>query len=483
MAVGVITGETDETIRVLHLDDDPDFAELAATFLERESERIEVVTESSPAEALRRIEEGVVDCVVSDYDMATMNGLEFLESVREDDDELPFILFTGKGSEEIASEAISRGVTDYLQKGTNTDRYTVLANRIENAVSKHRAEREVEKRSEWYGRILEHSSDYVMVVDGMGKVKYISPAVERVMGYDPEELIGMDAFETIHPEDLEYAANALAKTIEDADREVTVEFRSETADGSIRWLEARGSNFLDDPLISGVMVNVRDITERKRREQELEERKERLRELTSFLSHDVENQVDIIGGYAELAAQKYDPSGDELDHVKRGTERIEEMITKVRKLAQSEQDISETETVDLGEAVDQCWDRVTGIDSNADVIVTSTLSFEADESRLRTLLENLLLNAITHGGSDVTVRTGALDGRDGFYVADDGPGIPEDERDQVFDADYTTTQEGTGLGLAIVKRVADAHGWAVGVTEGPDGGARFEVTGVETPDG
>jgi len=478
MVPGVPEGPDGDGIRVLHLDDDPNITNLTSSQLAEKSDDIEVVTANAPTAGLERIEAEAFDCIVSDYDMPEMDGLEFLETVREQYPDLPFILFTGKGSEGIASEAISRGVTDYLKKSNSPDQYTVLANRIENAVSQYRAEKEVETRSAWYGRILEHSSDYVMVVDGTGVVKYVSPAIERVMGYTQEEIVGTDSFENIHPEDMNYAADAMAETIEHPDREVTVEFRAIHKDGSTVWLEARGSNFLDDPLISGVMVNVRDITERKRREQELEERREYLQDLTSFLSHDVENQVSIIKGYTNVARQKYDQDGEEFDQIRMATDRIEQMIEKVKELAHSEQEISELEPIRLRTVVGECWDGVTGTDTDAEVVVESDATLEADQAHLRSLLENLLGNAINHGGPDVTVRVGRLEDRDGVYVADDGAGIPEDDREQVFDTDYTTSTEGTGLGLAIVRRVADAHDWDIDIVESADGGARFEITGV-----
>ncbi|MFB6360677.1 MAG: response regulator, partial [Halobacteriales archaeon] len=107
-------------IQVLHVDDEPDFADLTADLVEREDERITVKSVLSASEGLSQLSEGNFDCVVSDYDMPEKNGIEFLETVREDFSDLPFILFTGKGSEEIASEAISAGVTDYLQKEGGT---------------------------------------------------------------------------------------------------------------------------------------------------------------------------------------------------------------------------------------------------------------------------------------------------------------------------------------------------------------------------
>ncbi|MCD2205068.1 GAF domain-containing protein [Halobacterium sp. KA-6] len=134
-----------ETIHVLHVDDDPDFAELAATFLVRAEDRLDVTTVQTASDGLEQLATGDFDCIISDYDMPGQNGVEFLEAVREDYPEIPFILYTGKGSEEIASEAISAGVSDYLQKEGGTDQYTVLANRVMNLVSQHRAETNLEE--------------------------------------------------------------------------------------------------------------------------------------------------------------------------------------------------------------------------------------------------------------------------------------------------------------------------------------------------
>ncbi|MBX0294119.1 PAS domain S-box protein [Haloarcula nitratireducens] len=130
-----------ETIRVLHVDDDPAFVELTAEFLEAEGERVVVSTATSASEGLETLETESIDCVVSDFEMPEMNGLELLDAVREKYPELPFVLFTGKGSEEVASEAIVRGATDYLQKQSGTDQYALLANRIRNAVETYRSAR------------------------------------------------------------------------------------------------------------------------------------------------------------------------------------------------------------------------------------------------------------------------------------------------------------------------------------------------------
>ncbi|TKX76818.1 response regulator, partial [Halorubrum sp. SD626R] len=112
--------DQNESIKILHVDDEPGFADMAATFIEREDDRFDVKTVTSPDEGLQHIKTEPVDCIVSDHDMPEQTGIEFLESVRDEYPSLPFILYTGKGSETIASDAISAGVTDYLQKGNGT---------------------------------------------------------------------------------------------------------------------------------------------------------------------------------------------------------------------------------------------------------------------------------------------------------------------------------------------------------------------------
>lgn len=463
-------------IRVLHVDDEEDIAELTALQLEKSVDGFEVITESNADAGLDRLENERIDCIVSDYNMPVTNGLEFLRAVREYDPDLPFILFTGRGSEEIASEAISSGVTDYLQKEVGTEQYTVLANRIQNTVEQYRAVKEVERTREFYSRILDHSSDYVIIVGDDGTIKYTSPSVERVMGYPPEDLIGTNSFEFAHPEDREYAFDALLEVLERPDEEVTVEFRSQHNDGSWRWIEVRGGNQLDDPIIEGIMVNVRDVTERKRQEQDLERQTERMEELTRFMSHDVKNQLAIIDGRLELAADEV--QSDNLEAARGAIDRVDEMIDKVKQLVESGSIRLEVDHVGLESLVSNSWSNVRAPASS--MTVESNLELEADSERLQSLLENLFRNAVEHGGSDVTIRVGALEDDSGFFVEDDGRGLDVDSPEDIFESGFTTSDSGTGLGLAIVKQVVDAHDWSITVDEPPDGGVRFNIIDVDT---
>ncbi|GGN86092.1 response regulator [Haloarcula pellucida] len=181
--------ETDQQIRVLHVDDNPQIGDLIETFLERVNDEFCVVSETSAVAALDRLREESVDCVVSDYQMPNTDGLELLEIVREQYPDLPFILFTGHGSEEIASEAIQAGVTDYMQKGTGTDQYEVLANRVENAVEKRRTEQQFWNALSWYQRLVEQEIAGVCIVQNHEFV-YVNRKLAKTFGYTQSELVG-----------------------------------------------------------------------------------------------------------------------------------------------------------------------------------------------------------------------------------------------------------------------------------------------------
>ncbi|TQQ80569.1 response regulator [Halonotius roseus] len=134
------TADDSDAIRTLLVDDDQDFVALASTLLEAESDRIETTTETRPADALDRVDLDAIDCIVSDYRMPEMDGIEFLETVRADYPELPFILFTGKGDEEVAKQAISADVSDYMVKDGSAEQYAISATRIENLVDQYRTQ-------------------------------------------------------------------------------------------------------------------------------------------------------------------------------------------------------------------------------------------------------------------------------------------------------------------------------------------------------
>jgi signal transduction histidine kinase len=180
--------------------------------------------------------------------------------------------------------------------------------------------------------------------------------------------------------------------------------------------------------------------------------------------------------YEDLSEQHADDR-ERLKKVMHAHDRMETLIQNLLTLAQSGRDVDEVRWIDFDSLCRQCWRNVST--GNARVVIGFDGEVRADTSQLQQLVENLIRNAIEHGGEDVTVTIGETDDGNGFYIADDGTGIPESIQDQVFQNGFSTISDGTGFGLAIVSGVADAHGWEVEVTESQNGGARFEITGVD----
>jgi PAS domain S-box-containing protein len=213
--------------------------------------------------------------------------------------------------------------------------------------------------------------------------------------------------------------------------------------------------------------------ERQRANERLARKNERLEEFASILSHDLRNPLNVLQGSLEIAEETGAP--EQFAACRRAVDRMEGLVEDVLALARQGETVVETARVPLAGVVEACW---AGVETGrADLRVRTDRVVWADESRLRQVLENLVRNSIEHGPDGVTVTVGDLEG--GFYVEDDGPGVPEGERGRVFDSGYSTSRGGTGLGLAIVERIVEAHGWTIEVTEGTNGGARFEIRGVE----
>ena len=235
---------TEATIRVLVVDDDEEFADTVGTIPEREDGRFDDRTATAADEGAEAIETGLVDCVVSDYGMPGTNGVEFLETVRAEHGEVPFVLLTGEGDEAVASDAISAGVTDYFRKGPGTDQFCLLASRLADAVEKRRAraslrrrKQELESLNDRFQSFVRHSPDVVTVLDDDGTIRYNSPAIERVLGYDQDEPVGDAAAEYIHPEDRDHTAAEFRAYLESEDgSRRSFEYRALKPDGESVWV-------------------------------------------------------------------------------------------------------------------------------------------------------------------------------------------------------------------------------------------------------
>ncbi|WP_276258396.1 PAS domain-containing protein [Haloglomus litoreum] len=633
-----------DPIRVLHVDPDPSFLDVASDALESESDAVVVTTATRADEAMATLEAEPVDCVVSDYELPGGDGIELLEAVRDREPELPFVLFTGAGSEAVASEAISAGVTDYLRKGGGRERFALLADRVETAVDRFRSRRALEERNRRLETLISNLPGIVYRCENAPgwPMSYVAGECEELVGYPPEAIEDGEVSwgeDIIHPEDRDRAWEIvqdaithgepfeLTYRIVDADDDVrwmwergravgtdgtpgadvdslegfisditdrkqrerelreereftatvmdafddvvyvfdtdgnfvrwndrvvevsgydeaaldemgptdfvtgedvqrvadsiqeiyetgrsTVEVDLVMADGSTVPYELRGRALTDeDGEAWGFCGIARDISERRRHERELESRNERLDEFASIVSHDLRNPLNVAQGHLELAQETGD--ADHLDAVAAAHERMSTLIEELLELGREGEAVDDPGPVALADVAEAGWRNVDT--PGADLRLETDLLIRADAGRLQRLFENLVRNSVEHGstgsrpqaddsvehgtpedvaaedgGADteadadddpaVTVTVGDLPDGTGFYVADDGPGIPPEQRDAVLDAGVSTTVGGTGFGLSIVRRIAEAHGWEVAVTESEAGGARIEFRGVET---
>lgn len=639
-----------ESIRVLHVDDNPEFADLTAQFLHRESDRFEICTEIRGEDALDRLEDPgqEIHCLVADYMLPDTDGLELLETVQDRYPELPFILFTGKGSEEVASDALSGGATDYLQKQSGTQQYELLANRIRNAVETARSEQQVQRSFE----AINSAEEGIGIIGDDGTFLYVNQAYAEIDERAPEELVGED-WEQLYPDDeLERFHERILPTVEregswsgetarvdktgeevpesltltqlnngghvcivrditerrerKREREATIQFlrklydvttdpeqsfekkverllqmgcetlhlsegyltqidspaespeqRTQTvvdvsetsepsepgddyelsktycrmtieSDGLLSISETVREGRESDPAqeefdfgsyIGGKIMIDGDLygtlcfasqtartepfsdteqmfvrimskwlsyeLERDRMTEELQRKNDRLEEFASVVSHDLRNPLNVIKGRLELARE--DRDSDHLREASQALERSQELIEDLLALARKGNRESTLDAVALEETVERGWSNVATAGATLEIETERTI--QADRSQLQQLLENLIRNSLEHGpaadsagdGDELTVSIGDLE--TGFYVADDGQGIPKGDREAVFESGVSTSEDGTGFGLKIVTEIVDSHGWDIDITESDDGGARFEISGVVGGDG
>nr|WP_255193203.1 ATP-binding protein [Natronobeatus ordinarius] len=297
-----------------------------------------------------------------------------------------------------------------------------------------------------------------------------------------------DALAFYHPDDRDAIRDAIDRCRTDG-VPYDLEARIVRADGPERWVRSRGAAVVEDGAVHTLRGAVQDVTRTRRQERELGRQNERLAAFSRVVSHDLRNPLNVAQG--ALSVVETDSEHDDLEQIAAALDRMETIVDETLALAREGQAVADVEWVDVEPIVDDCWQLVDTTAATLELEVDGRIRADAD--RLRHVYENLFRNAVEHSstsprsharGDDsagVTVRVGTLE--DGFFVEDDGPGIPAAEREAIFEPGYTTGDGNTGFGLPIVRRIADAHGWTVTVTDGPAGGARFEFSGVELENG
>ncbi len=298
-------------------------------------------------------------------------------------------------------------------------------------------------------------------------IVYANQGFYDITGYERGDVVGRNC-RFLQGEDTDEGTVAEIRRSINAEEEVSVEILNYRADGTRFWNELEITPVYDD---DGELTHFfgfqRDVTERRRRRRQLEHERSRLEEFAGLLSHDVRNPLSVAMGSVEMARE----SGDvgELEAAERAHDRIESVVENTLRYVR-EGDVVDADlvTVDVAELAAAAAEETCAVE----VEVESDVEIQCDREAVTRLFENLLRNAGEHEAS--TVRVGALDGQEGFYVEDDGEGIPDSEREKVWEHGYSTGGT-TGLGLSIVRAIAEAHGWTISVAEGSEDGARFEV--------
>jgi PAS domain S-box-containing protein len=345
--------------------------------------------------------------------------------------------------------------------------------------------RERERKLERSRRIIENSTDVSTIISKDGTITYVSPAVERVLGYEPADLVGENGFGYQPPETSEAVAEAIEFVVRNPGETRTVQTQFRRADGSWCWVESTLRNRLDDDMIGGILVSSRDISERMEYEERIEEQRDDLQTLNQVVRHDIRNDLQVVRAYAELLGERVDDGAEEHQYL----ETIREQVDHAVDLTKTAADMAEVMVMDkesdgsvyLGQALtseiagtrEAYPDAVVSIDGEV-----PTVTVQGNEM-LGAVFRNLLKNAIQHNDKavpEVTVTVTERDQTVRVAVADNGPGVPDGQKADIFGKGEKGLQsDGTGIGLHLVETLVDGYGGDVRVEDNDPEGAVFIV--------
>jgi hypothetical protein len=496
---------------ILHLEDDPDFSELVRSLIDKEGITAELVVVSTRAQYEEALKQQKFDIILADYLLPGYTGIEALLFFRQTCRETPFLLISGTIGEEAAIESLRSGATDYVLKQWPERLIPALRRAVQEATERrHRreAETELHRREKYFRALTENTLDILTILDREGVYLYNSPSLKRVLGYEPRELAGHNAFPLIHPDDLKKTQQAFSEAIRHPDQTVRLEFRFLHQDGSWRHLEAVGQSHLGDAEIGGVVLNSRDVSDRKMAEDGMRDLEDQLRHsqkmeaigrLAGGVAHDFNNILTVIHGHASLLLQNARLVGPFARSAQQITEAADRAAGLTRKLLTfSKRQLMQPRPLNLSELVNHMTDmlgRILGEDVALQVNDSPRPAFiEADSSMIEQVLLNLAVNArdaMPQGGAltisiSIVEITGPEPPRRSdvpagefvcLTVSDRGCGIAPQNMSRIFEPFFTTKEvgKGTGLGLATVYGIVKQHqGW-IEVESQINQGATFKV--------
>ncbi|MEF8756686.1 MAG: ATP-binding protein [Halobacteriales archaeon] len=471
---------------VLVVDAEASVRDAAAEALRRDGD-FAVETAADADGALELLAEREADAVVSAYRLGTPDGLDLLSAVREDRRDLPFVLFAD-GDEAVASEAISAGTSDYVRKG-RADQFPVLVDRVREQVVRARSDQRLAETRRRFETLLDN-------VPGMAyrcrneqgwPMEFVGAGATNLIGYDPAALVEGEVSygeDVIHPEDRDHVWETVQDAI-DSGESFRVEYRIRTADGEEKWVWEQGRAVLaggNSRALEGVIT---DVTERKEREQALRRTNEELELLNRVVRHDIRNEASAVVGWAELAEEHVDATGLEFVRNARASgEQILELTENARDYvaALTADDSLDREPTPLAPTLERELTARRTAYSNADIVLEGSVPDVAVQANelLSSVFRNLINNAVQHNTNETPSIVVDVEDREeevAVRVADDGPGIPEERRTEVFGrGERGLESEGTGVGLYLVRQLVEGYGGAVSVADNEPRGTVFTVT-------
>ena len=432
------------------------------------------VTTTTTEGAVTTHDSSAVDCLV--YEM--LESAVPPEKIRKQaysDESATAVLFVVSSDSDVSVNTIcGLARTDLVRTDAPTEDIELIAHRVTQLLDTFQHDNELTRAQQRFETLFENLTQPTVEVEFDGKtplVQRVNRAFEEIFGYTESEMRDESLDEFVVPPDRYDEAADINERVHSGEV-FTIEVTRQTADGPQEFL-LQNAVYPDS---SREFAMYTDITERKQRERKLRQQNERLDEFARIVAHDLQNPLSVATGRLELARAEHE--SEHLAKASNALDRMNALIDDLLTLARQSESITDPEWIPLAPTAEEAWETVET--REATLITATNWQVEADRTRLRQLFENLFANAVDHGGKSVTVTVGCTDNADGFYVEDDGSGIPEDERPEVLEAGYSTADDGTGFGLYIVHQAAEAHGWDIRITGASDGGgARFEFTNVE----
>jgi len=356
----------------------------------------------------------------------------------------------------------------------------------------------LQEHDDLFRLLLENTLDIITIVNFDGTIRYESPAVRPILGYDPEELQGRRVFEFMPEDDAAKVVSILQGLAARPGGTASLELRFRHKDGSWRILEAIGRNMLDHPVLSGVLVNSRDVTERKRIEEELTRQREariqsdKLADMGTLLAgvaHELNNPLTVVTGYSGILRRALGdgPLAERVDKIAIAAHRCVRIVQNFLALARHYP--PERQQVRLNQLVREAVEllayplRIDNVDVRLE-LADDVPALWADSHQLHQVIVNLITNAhhamhASDSARRLTIRTRleASGPRVRLEVADTGPGIPDEVLTRIFEPFFTTKPvgQGTGLGLPLCQGIVESHGGRMRVDSKPGQGATFLI--------